>query len=434
MNKALSLIPTLIFASLLLAPLTQSYSQQPNQPASTGEPDPALDHAATKKASTEALRGTGVADPAKGAEPVHVSYFHSGKFPQDTYYFIVGCNGKVYGQGQNPPKGKNKLLELSLSKSDEEWIATAIISHNTANFAVYDAMSVSGGDSDALLPSEQGQGFRSDEKNYARWRNFKAKDPSTAARAAIVDLYSKGYLYDVEKNYRENAAEAEARLKPMIEYIRGRIQALNALYAASPDNPAKRTLLEAFKKEGVSGKALEYADNWSGWLSSTWGDLSHEFTNEGFYGYHLNALVVSLQSFKAQGYARQADLLSLKRWMESFKKEDERAQKLLQDLVWAYANKAKVYNHVNEANDYYWEAKARIEAMQKSNKITVKESLTQIDEQAQRRDTVLVLLKEDEEDAGKDIGRIIDALRDIAQNKRFFLYFAEDAVKDECGE
>jgi hypothetical protein len=106
----------------------------------------------------------------------------------------------------------------------------------------------------------------------ARRQKFAAKDPYTTAHAAIRDLYTSGYFYDVEKNFRARPDEADTCLKPCIGFINDRIKTLDRRYNWVPDNAAKKTLIEAFVNKGVSKKGLEYADSWSGWLSVTWAD------------------------------------------------------------------------------------------------------------------------------------------------------------------
>jgi hypothetical protein len=395
-------------------------------PASSGEPDAALDHAATKKAVMEAIRRTGVGNPV---EPLQVSYHQSGKSPEDTYYFLVGCNGKVYGKNQKPPKGRLKRLAVSMGFSDRGWVCHAEISHSAGKYDELDASSDEVAQYGVLLASEQGRGFDSDKRNLERWRKFEPKDPFEAARAAIRDLYVSGHLYDVERKFRESPNEADARLKPLVRYIDECVRKMGSRYNAGPDNRARKTLIDAFVRNGVSRKGLEYADSWGGWLAVAWAQFVEQ---GGFYPAHRQALELSLQAFRAQGYARQSDLLFLERGMEEFKHTDEKVEGLFQGLVAAYADKARVLDDSARVTDGYWTAAKRLDEQRSSGKISVDEYFLLLRSEEKRRDAALSPLKSKEKAAAAEIGRIYDELRAIAGKRRYFQAIAKDTVRDYC--
>jgi len=159
--------------------------------------DAPLDHAATKNAAQESVRMTGVGDPLKKTEPIGDHWFQSGKFPEDTYTFTVGADKKVYGKGQDPPKGSKKRLDIRIKYAGgESWVAYAEITHTEGNLAVTDGLAGNLINEKSYLESDQGKGFESSLRNEHRSQQFYARDPATAARVAVAKLQMKGLLYD----------------------------------------------------------------------------------------------------------------------------------------------------------------------------------------------------------------------------------------------
>ena len=184
-------LPASVFATDDEAELGPGVASHVNQE------DAPLDHAATKNAAQESVRMTGVGDPLKKTEPIGDHWFQSGKFPEDTYTFTVGSDKKVYGKGQNPPKGPRKRLDIRIKYAGgESWVAYAEIIHTEGNLAVTDGLAGNLISEKSYLESDQGKGFDSQLRNEARMKQFFAPDPATAARVAVAKLQMKGLLYD----------------------------------------------------------------------------------------------------------------------------------------------------------------------------------------------------------------------------------------------
>ncbi len=230
----------------------------------------ALDHVATRKAAKDAVRLAGATpDPLRGVEP-YATRFITVDFPTDVFLFHLGCDGKVYADTASAPKGPRRTLvvELTLDASGgtAEWIGTASVLRRRGTGYEVESVGGSGGDAEALLPTDQGRGFETILRNLRRWNQFKARDPATAARAAVRDLQNQGHLHDAVRPLRLTAAEARTALTALLAAYDDRTATTEALYRLPG---AARTLEEVFRRGGVSGPRLpEYARLLAG-LSTT---------------------------------------------------------------------------------------------------------------------------------------------------------------------
>jgi predicted nucleic acid-binding Zn-ribbon protein len=122
-------------------------------------------------------------------------------------------------------------------------------------------------------------------------------------------------------------AQARRQIESYIAEIESRLRGINALYSYGSEGAVK-TLRTAFQASGINSAAsVERATNWGNGI--LWLDWSRA---REFYAYHLRALDASLNTARPIRYT-VSNLAYLKSGMERWKAEEQRLQKLFQEVV-----------------------------------------------------------------------------------------------------
>lgn len=205
-------------------------------------------------------------------------------------------------------------------------------------------------------------------------------------------------------------------MQSLIQVIEQRQKAMSDLYDY---NNAPETLKKAFQQQGVTEKAMGYADPWGEQGLFSW------FGYAGpFYRDHLEALQKSLNSMKSAGFAHQRDLDYFRRGMNYWKQYDEKLVSLFREKVAIYAEEGLEQDQKMRLQEQISEIEGRCQPSPDYYKCK-----QQADAEAQPLQERVGKLEAQMKAGDERVKPLDDSISDIGKNARLFSAIKHDVER-----